>query len=46
MGMNGEPNGMKAENCAAVRLNDGALAGTWLDVVCSDAKRYVCERGF
>ena len=42
----GEPNGGKASNCAAVRFTDDTVAGQWYDAACTEAKYYVCERGF
>merc|ERR1711962_1654901 len=45
-GDQGEPNGGKAENCAYVYLDEGTVAGQWFDATCTEAKYYVCERGF
>ena len=45
-GMQGDPQGGKAENCAFVHLDDGAYAGQWSDITCNGEYYYVCERAF
>merc|ERR1712047_140567 len=40
----GNPNGGKAANCAAVSLTDGTFSGQWFDGACTHAYHYICER--